>query len=121
MTKAAHASPPDLIRRVCDRASFARLRREGVRVRSDVMWCSVVADSSMSPPQVAFAIGRAVGPAVTRNQLRRRLRAILGAMDVPDGLYLFGGQPSMSELTFAELETRAAALLDAAQHSRAYL
>jgi ribonuclease P protein component len=84
------------------------------------MWCSFVADSNVSPPQVAFAIGRSVGPAVTRNQLRRRLRAILGAMDVPNGLYLFGGRPSMSELTFAELEIRAAALLDAAQHPRAY-
>ena len=85
------------------------------------MWCSFVNDPSISPPQVAFAISRAVGSAVTRNLLRRRLRAILGVMHVPGGLYLFGGQPSMSELTFAELETRAAALLDAAQHSRAYL
>jgi ribonuclease P protein component len=85
------------------------------------MWCSFVADPSVSPPQVAFAIGRAVGPAVTRNQLRRRLRGILGAMDVPNGLYLFGGSSSMSELTFVELKIRAAALLDAAQHSRVYL
>jgi ribonuclease P protein component len=91
-----------------------------VRVRCDPMWCSFVADSNMSPPHVAFAIGRAVGPAVTRNRLRRRLRSILGAMDVPNGLYLFGGRPSMSELTFAELETHAAALLVAAQHSRAH-
>jgi len=121
VTRAAHVFPPDLIRRVCDRDSFTRLRREGVRVRSDAMWCSFVDDPSVCPPQVAFAIGRAVGPAVTRNQLRRRLRAILGAMDLPNGLYLFGGRPSMSELTFAELETRAAALLDAAQPSRAYL
>ena len=82
------------------------------------MWCSYVDDPSVSPPQVAFAIGRAVGPAVTRNRLRRRLRAILASMDVPNGLYLFGGRPSMSELTFADLEIRTAALLDATQHSR---
>lgn len=91
-----------------------------MRVRSDDMWCTFVADASVSPPQVAFAIGRAVGSAVTRNRLRRRLRVILGALDVPNGLYLFGGRPSMSELTFVELETRAAALLDAAQHSRVH-
>jgi len=120
VTRAAHASPPDLIRPVCDRDSFTRLRRDGVRVRSGAMWCSFVADARVSPPQVAFAIGRAVGPAVTRNQLRRRLRVILGALDVPNGLYLFGGRPSMSELTFAELEIRAAALLVAAQHSRVH-
>ena len=30
-----------------------------------------------TPPWVAFAIGRAVGPAVVRNRLRRRLRAVL--------------------------------------------
>jgi len=83
------------------------------------MWCSFVDDPVVSPPQVGFAFSRALGNAVTRNRLRRRMRAILSDRDVPNGLLLFGGRPPAGELTFAELETRVAALLDAAQHARA--
>jgi ribonuclease P protein component len=53
---------------------------------------------------VAFAIGRAVGTAVTRNRLRRRLRALLASRaSLPPGLYLFGASPSASELSSDEL------------------
>ena len=84
------------------------------------MWCSFVDDPDVAPPQVAFAFSRALGNAVTRNRLRRRLRAILSNADVPNGLLLFGGRPPLGELTFAQLEIRVAALLDAAQHARAH-
>lgn len=56
------------------------------------------------PPRVAFAIGRAVGPAVVRNRLRRRLRAILRAAPVPPGWLLIGAQPPAATRTFAELD-----------------
>lgn len=58
---------------------------------------------------MAFALGRALGPAVVRNRLRRQLRAILqdasAAGQLPPGLYLFGARPtavsrSSVELTF---------------------
>jgi ribonuclease P protein component len=57
------------------------------------------------PPRVAFAIGRACGPAVQRNRVRRRLRALLHDRELPPGLYLFGARPaavsrSSSELAF---------------------
>jgi ribonuclease P protein component len=107
-----------LIDRIRDRDAFVRLRRDGLRVRSAPMWCSFVADSNIAPPQVAFAVSRALGNAVTRNRLRRRLRVILSNADVPNGLFLFGGRPPLGELTFVELEIRVAALLVAAQHAR---
>jgi ribonuclease P protein component len=94
-----------LIGRVRERAAFVRLRREGVRVRIEPLWCSFVDDPLMTPPRVAFAIGRAVGTAVARNRLRRRLRAILGGIDVPPGIYLIGAAPAAAELTFDELRT----------------
>jgi len=100
-----------LIDRVRDRDAFVRLRRAGVRVRTDPLWCSFVPDPDLSPPQVAFAIGRAVGPAVRRNRLRRRLRAILRSSDLPAGLYLIGVRPATDEHTFAELERATAGLV----------
>ena len=48
-------------------------------------------------------IGVAVGPAVVRNRLRRRLRAILRDADLPSGLYLFGAAPAAAPLGFPEL------------------
>jgi ribonuclease P protein component len=94
-----------VIWRVRDRHSFERLRHEGRRVRTGVLWCTYVADPALSPPRVAYAIGRAVGPAVDRNRLRRRLRALLAAAPPAPGLYLIGVQPhavgrSSSELMF---------------------
>jgi ribonuclease P protein component len=54
---------------------------------------------------VAYAIGRAVGPAVTRNLLRRRLRSLLRQEhpDLPAGLYLIGATPAAAGRSFTEL------------------
>ncbi|HYN33022.1 MAG TPA: ribonuclease P protein component [Ilumatobacteraceae bacterium] len=93
-----------MIDRIRDRDAFIRLRRDGVRVRIDPLWCSFVPDSEVVPPQVAFAIGRATGSAVQRNLLRRRLRAILRGCEVPAGLFLIGAGTRVNERTFADLE-----------------
>jgi ribonuclease P protein component len=93
-----------LIDRIRERDAFIRLRRDGVRVRIDPLWCSFVPDSEVVPPQVAFAIGRATGSAVQRNLLRRRLRALLRDCEVPPGLLLIGASPRANEHTFGELE-----------------
>ena len=64
---------------------------------------------------VAFAFGRAFGPAVHRNRIRRRLRAILTELDdeqtLPPGLLLIGGRPQLLERTFDELKSEMAALI----------
>lgn len=52
---------------------------------------------------MAFAISRAVGNAVVRNRLRRRLRAIMATTEVPPGLYLIGCRPTAGELTFEQI------------------
>jgi ribonuclease P protein component len=101
-----------LIGRVRERDAFVRLRRQGARVRIDPLWCSFVDDPVMTQPRVAFAIGRALGTAVARNRLRRRLRAILGDIDVPPGIYLIGATPAAVELTFGELRSATIRLID---------
>ena len=81
-------------------------------MRIDSLWCSFVPDSDVVPPQVAFAIGRATGSAVRRNRLRRRLREILRASDLPPGLWLIGATGPADEHTFAELQPRVRELLE---------
>ncbi|MGA9278974.1 ribonuclease P protein component [Ilumatobacter sp.] len=92
-----------MIGRIRARDDFQRLRRDGRRVRIEPFWCSHLPDPSSDVAQVAFAINRAVGNAVTRNRLRRRLRAVLAEMELTGGLYLIGCRPSASELTFAQI------------------
>lgn len=64
-------------------------------------------DERLVPPRVAYAIGRKVGPAVRRNRLRRRLRAIVRgqAGRLAPGAYLIGAAPGAAELSFDELMT----------------
>jgi ribonuclease P protein component len=49
-------------------------------------------------PEVGFAVPRSVGTAVTRNRLRRRLRAALAESRLPGGAYLVIVQPAAASL-----------------------
>ena len=92
-----------MIWRVRDRHSFRRLGVEGQRCRAGLLWCTYVADPTLTPPRVAFALGRTLGPAVARNRLRRRLRVLLSSVDLPPGLYLIGAGPGVVERSYIEL------------------
>jgi len=68
----------------------------------------MIAAPSVDPgvPRVAYAIGRTVGSAVTRNRLRRRLRSAV--REVGAGLdsataYLIGASKGASDLTYREI------------------
>ena len=96
-----------MIDRVRHRQTFQRLAREGVRIRRSTLWCTWCLQPESTAPQVAYAIGRTLGPAVTRNRLRRRLRAILTEIDRRDPLppvaMLLGATPATIKLTFDQL------------------
>jgi ribonuclease P protein component len=64
-------------------------------------------------PHVAYALGRATGPAVVRNRLRRQLRSIVRSHDValPAGWFLVGADARATAMTFGELATLTADLL----------
>ena len=104
-----------MIHRIRDRQGFERLARDGMRLRRRSLWCSWCPDPDSNHPAVAFAIGRACGPAVVRNRLRRRLRAILTELDrsqpIPPVLLLIGVGPRATELTFDQLTTEVASLI----------
>jgi ribonuclease P protein component len=67
--------------------------------------------------RAAFAVGRAVGPAVVRNRIRRRLRAILREEDVagrvPAGSYLVRADRDAAALGYQELRALLADVLRA--------
>jgi ribonuclease P protein component len=54
---------------------------------------------------VAYAISRAVGTAVVRNRLRRRLRALVATRGelLPPGTYLIGAAPGAAARSSSEL------------------
>jgi ribonuclease P protein component len=64
---------------------------------------------------VAFSVGRAVGGAVARNRLRRRLRAIIAARAgsdlLPHGHLLVGARVGACERSFDELDADVTTLL----------
>ena len=72
---------------------------------------------------MAFAVPSALGPAVTRNRLRRRLRALVREADrttpLPPILLVIGARPAAIELTFDQLRTELTTLLAAVRSSGA--
>ncbi len=69
-------------------------------------------------PRVAYAIPRTVGPAVVRNRIRRRLRAIVVDLDrrpqgVPVGDYLVRVAPGAADSSYDELQRHLTGAIDA--------
>jgi ribonuclease P protein component len=55
---------------------------------------------------VAYAVGKRVGPSVTRNRVRRRLRAAAASHRArlePGRAYLLGAAPAAAAASYAEL------------------
>ena len=102
-----------LIHRVRDRATFAALQRRGRRLVSGPVTVVYLEDAvetpqnkagtAVVPPRVAFAVPRAVGPAVVRNRVRRRLRGVLTERardhELPGGSWLFIVRPPAGSWT----------------------
>jgi ribonuclease P protein component len=112
-----------LIGRISARREFEQLTRHGRRARTTTLWCRYLDEPGASPPRVAFAIGRAVGPAVTRNRLRRRLRELVRRAVLSDpplltgGRLLIGARPAAAELSFERLAREVDDLLRAVRAS----
>jgi ribonuclease P protein component len=106
------SAPVGLIWRLTSRRDLDQVARRGRRTAAGPLWARVLPDPSaagLDPPRVAFAVGRKVGNAVTRNRVRRRLRELLRHQvtsdpgSLPSGRYLIGAGPAASELSFEEL------------------
>lgn len=93
-----------LIWRVERRQIFAELRH-GKRSRVGPITVSWIEADEGHALRVAYAIGHRVGPAVQRNRLRRRLRAIVREVctSLRPGSYLITARPEATSLSFSDL------------------
>lgn len=94
------------------RAAFEAVRREGRRSRRGPLTMTVLLGGPTDPVRVGYVIGRRVGGAVTRNRVRRRLRAIVRSVKLAPGSYLIGAAPAAVTTSFAELDATLRRLLD---------
>lgn len=97
------------------RWEFAQLRTDGQYRRSGPLGLRVVRLSELPAPRVAFAIGKSVGNAVTRNKIRRRLREALRHLDqderIAPGRYLIIVSPQASTSSFDDLRSHLSRLI----------
>jgi len=73
-----------------------------------------VLGSHLEPPRVAFSVSRSVGDAVTRNRVRRRLRAAVrehARTLEPGTAYLVGAAPGSADVPYAQLSSTLRAIL----------
>jgi ribonuclease P protein component len=107
------------IGRIRTRSTFTTLRQDGRRARSGALRVTHVPDLS-GEARVAYAISRAVGSAVVRNRVRRRLRAACVELAPPPGAYLISVSTAAATCSYAELrDDLAAALADLARSEQA--
>jgi ribonuclease P protein component len=108
--------------RLQKRAEFDRVYRSGRRVSQPDFFVIYLCDESLVDVRVGFTVGRALGGAVQRNRLRRRLReavrlslpsAALGGIDM-----VIQPRKSALEADFARLQRQIAAAFRAVQQNR---
>lgn len=94
-----------MIGRIQSRSVFSRVRAEGVHLRSGVLSCTMVPDSTLPQPLVGYALGRSYGSAVSRNRLRRQLRELVKTREtlMQPGVYVFGASPRAAAASFDRL------------------
>jgi ribonuclease P protein component len=106
--------PFSLIWRVRGQASFHALAR-GQRRRAGILEVrTAVLGPTSEPPRAAFSVGRPVGGAVTRNRVRRRLRAALrehAAVLTPGSGYLVRAAPAAAQASYEDLSDTLRAIL----------
>jgi ribonuclease P protein component len=98
------------------RHTFEAVRRDSSHGRSGPLSVSFLPQITWSRAEVGYAINRRVGNAVVRNQLRRRLRAIMSeqAPSLPIGAYVVHTGPGAPSLGFDELKVAMSRALEKA-------
>jgi len=111
-----------LIAGISDRAVFTAIRTNGRHVRSADLRFRYLPGEPEEIPQVAYSISRKVGSAVTRNRIRRRLRALFSehfddqaVAPICAGIVIV--LPGAADQTFGELRTQVQELMKKVEKS----
>ena len=92
------------------RGDFVRLRQRGRRLATPSLTIYEARPSAGDArPLVGITVGKAVGGAVVRNRLRRRIGAIVNEVFVagkPQVRLLIVAKPGAADLSFADLRTQ---------------
>lgn len=102
--------------RLRESADF-RAAGRGARVSGRNLVVHLLTTDAESPTRVGFVVSKAVGQAVTRNRIKRRLRAVMaGLLDtVPSGaLVVVRAKPGAATTDFATLRAETTELVEAA-------
>jgi ribonuclease P protein component len=92
-------------------SEIAFVRRRG-RAAAYPTLTAFAADAAGGSSRVAVTVSKAVGPAVTRNLIRRRVRGALDALGPqPAARLLFVAKPAAAEASYARLAADVAAAL----------
>jgi ribonuclease P protein component len=105
--------------RLTSRESFRRTVRAGRRTGARTLVVHVTADGAQphAPARVGFVVSRAVGGAVVRNRVRRRLRHLVRDRlgDLPAGsTVVVRALPAAADASYAELRSDLGRCLDRA-------
>jgi len=102
--------------RLTDGASFREATRKGRRSGTRTVVVHLVTDPSQDPsPRVGFVVSKAVGNAVTRNRVKRRLRHLAREhiSSLPrSAVLVVRALPAAAGASYAELGTDLARCLD---------
>ncbi len=106
--------PLGLIWRVRGQSSFQALARGRRRRAGNLEVRAAVLGAKSEPPRVAFAVGRSVGNAVTRNRVRRKLRTAVreqASFLEPGVAYLVRATPGAAASSCTELSSTLRAIV----------
>jgi ribonuclease P protein component len=94
-------------RRLRSASDIARLRRQGQPFHHRLA-VLLIQPNEQADSQIGFSVGKRIGPAVTRNRVKRRLREatrLQMAHVQPGWNCLFIARPATANASYAELET----------------
>lgn len=93
--------------RLTESASFAAAVRSGQRAGGGTLVVHLMARDTDEPVLVGFVVSKAVGNAVVRNKVKRRLRALMAThLDelAPGSLLVVRALPASADAEFTELD-----------------
>jgi len=100
-------------------SDFRRVSGEGRRSRRNGVGVAALQRGDSAPARIGYAVRRTTGPAVTRNRIKRRLRAAVREVELRAGVdVVMSGDAEVASVDFQVLVEKTAAALRAVGAAR---